>query len=305
MNFFDVIIPTYNNIDELKECLKCMEEQTFQDFNVFVCVDGSSDYTMTFLEKASYNFKFTILTHPGYENKGRNPTRNLVLPHLNSHFIVMIDSDIKPDKNLLKIHYDLLTKKKCISIGEVIYTNIRQNIWADYIQTRGKNKYKDLDEIPAHYLNSQNLAMPSEDYIKLGGQDTNMTTYGGGDTEFGYRILKELSYPVIFNQKAFGYSIMPKTLDFALNQHIEFGKINLPYIHQKYPEFKSLFRFDLIESSSVKSKFVRLLLRGWIFNTFKKLTPCTPTRIRRKLIHYLVFYSIYQGYCIYLAESKK
>lgn len=297
---FDIIVPTYNNVDELKQCLSGLEKQSFQDFHVFICVDGSTDSTMEYLESTSLKFSYTILTHPNYENKGRNPTRNLVLPHLDSQYIFMIDSDIRPEEDLLQWHYALLTQKECISIGDVIYTNIKENIWADYLQTRGKNKFHDLDEIPGYYLNSQNLAMKTEDFIQIGGQDVTMVTYGGGDTEFGYRISQTLKSPVIFNQKARGYSEMPKTLEYALNQHVIFGKINLPYIHNKYPEFTSLFRFDLIESESLQAKLVRLFLKNWIFKSVYAFTPMAPQIIRRKMIHYLVFYCIYQGYCHYL-----
>lgn len=301
---FDIIVPTYNNVDELKNCLSGLEKQTFQDFHVFICVDGSTDSTMKYLEETSFKFKYTILTHPNYENKGRNPTRNLVLPHLKSQYIFMIDSDIRPIEAMLQIHYNLLEQKNCISIGEVVYTNTDENIWADYLQTRGKNKFKNLDEIPGYYLNSQNLAMKTEDFVKIGGQDISMVTYGGGDTEFGYRISKILKTPVIFNQKAMGYSEMPKTLDFALSQHIIFGQINLPYIHNKYPEFTSLFHFDLIESTSLQSRLIKLFLQEWIYKTVHALTPKVPRFFRRKMIHYLVFSAIYTGYHLYLNEQE-
>ncbi len=304
MPTFDVILPTYNNLEELKQCVVHLEQQTFNDFRVFFCVDGSTDGTMEYIKNTSFKFKYKVLTHPNFENKGRNPTRNLVLPHLQSRFICMIDSDIRPNKDFLKKHFELLNKKNCISMGDVIYTNIKENIWADYLQTRGKNKYKNLDVIPTYYLNSQNLAMRSEDFISVGGQDINMTTYGGGDTEFGYRISKLLNIPLVFNKEALAFSEMPKTIDFALKQMIEFGKINLPYIHKKYPEFNSLFRFDLIEGKSVKSFFIKFILTNWMYKIVYALLNFAPSIIRRKLIHYLVFYSINKGYNLYLTEKR-
>lgn len=303
MKTFDIIVPTYNNLEELILCLKGLENQTFKDFKVLICVDGSTDGTMEFLKETTFNFEFQIITHPNFENKGRNPTRNLVLPYLDSKYIFMIDSDIRPIETMLQKHFDLLTEKKCISIGEVVYTNNKSNIWGDYLQTRGKNKFNDMDEIPGYYLNSQNLAMSTEDFVNLGGQDASMTTYGGGDTEFGFRIYKQLGTPVIFNKTALGYSEMPKTLDYALKQHIEFGKINLPYIHNKYPEFTSLFHFELIESNSLQAKLVRGILKKWIYNFIYSIVRIPVPAIRRKLIHYLVFYSIAEGYRQYLSEQ--
>ena len=47
---FDIIIATYNNLEELTKCLKSFEKQTYKEFNVFVCVDGSTDGTLNYLE---------------------------------------------------------------------------------------------------------------------------------------------------------------------------------------------------------------------------------------------------------------
>ena len=225
MAVFDIVLPTYNNLNELRECIAHLQKQTFTDYEVFFCVDGSTDGTMEYIERTDLNFKYRVLTHPNFENKGRNPTRNLVLPHLESKFLCMIDTDIRPTEDFLQKHFDLLNERDCISLGNVIYTNTKENIWADYLQTRGKNKFKDLEIIPTYYLNSQNLAMKTEDFVSVGGQDANMKTYGGGDTEFGYRISKLLDIPLVFNKSALGYSEMPKTIDFALEQMIEFGHL--------------------------------------------------------------------------------
>ena len=40
-----VIIPTYNREELLKRCLRSLENQTFKDFEVIICDDGSTDNT--------------------------------------------------------------------------------------------------------------------------------------------------------------------------------------------------------------------------------------------------------------------
>lgn len=42
---FSVVIPTYNRAEKLARCLKSLEQQTFQNFEVLVCDDGSKDHT--------------------------------------------------------------------------------------------------------------------------------------------------------------------------------------------------------------------------------------------------------------------
>jgi glycosyltransferase involved in cell wall biosynthesis len=44
-----VITPTYNNLPELRQCLKALSQQTYTDFVAYVCVDGSTDGTLEYL----------------------------------------------------------------------------------------------------------------------------------------------------------------------------------------------------------------------------------------------------------------
>ena len=79
-----VIIPTFNKIELLKECLQSLTKQTFKDFETIVIDNGSNDKTAEFLNsnypkikiiptlkyrgilqiKGKYNINNT---HPGYK----------------------------------------------------------------------------------------------------------------------------------------------------------------------------------------------------------------------------------------------
>jgi glycosyltransferase involved in cell wall biosynthesis len=199
---FDIVIPTYNNLSELLQCLEGFKEQTFQDFRILVCVDGSTDKTESVLKKTDFPFSMKILKHPKNVHLGRNATRNLILPHLTARFLVTIDSDMVPASDFLQQHYRLLSQSACISQGKVVYLNKRSNSWADYIQSRGKNKYSHGETLPYYYLTTGNSAMPVHVFKEIGGQDAAMTKYGGGDTELAYRLYQAFRLPVIYNARA-------------------------------------------------------------------------------------------------------
>ncbi len=286
-----------NNLQELKKCLEGFASQSFKDFKVLVCVDGSTDGTIEYLNKERFNFNFTILIHPENSHKGRNETRNLALKKISAKYLLLFDPDIVPQNDLLKKHFDLLEKKDCISIGEVIYENQKENFWAQYLQTRGKNKYNDLAEIPAYYLNTQNVAFKSYYFVELNGQDPELSkNYGGDDTVLGYLLNKKFSIPAVFNKTAFGNAVMDKSLDKALKQMREFGATNLKIIRRKYPEFKEIFRFDIMESNLIHHKLIRFLLKDCIASLLKKSLNLFPAKLIIKIVHFLVFYSIYKGY---------
>jgi len=294
---FDVIIPTYNNLSELKECLKEFSEQSFDDYRIIVCVDGSNDGTNEYLDSSQFSFELLRLSHENNAHKGRDETRNLSLHSVTAEYILLFDSDIIPAKSLLQKHFELLQQKDCVSVGEVIYRNANENIWAYYLQTRGKGKYNDLDEMPAYYLNTQNVAFKSKYFIESGGQDLDLSkSYGGDDTVLGYKINKKFNVPTVFNKSAKGFSVLHKTLDKALEQMHEFGNVNLKIIRKKYPELDKIFNLNIMESNELHHMAIRLMLIKVIAQFLLKTLKMVPNRIKLLYIQFLVFYSIYSGY---------
>ncbi|MBN1780268.1 glycosyltransferase [bacterium] len=291
----DIIVPSYNNLTELKQCLAGFALQTFRDFRVLLCMDGSSDGSLAYAERLTTDFEMLVLKHEEGQHRGRNATRNLALPVLDSTYLATIDSDIVPDPDFLKNHLELLEKRDCISLGQVLYTNRYDNAWADYIQSRGKNKFKSMTEIPYFYVTTGNMAMRTRYFIESGGQDANMTTYGGGDTEFAYRLHKMFHLPVIYNAPAAGRSVMNKTLPQALKQMEEFGAVNLPYIRKKHPGFNSFFRSDLFESGRLRHRILRCAANRSVSGICLSCIRIPMKCIRRPLIHFLVFIHIYLG----------
>jgi len=286
-----------NNLEELKNCLQGFASQSFRDFRIFICIDGSTDGTLEYLVEAIYNYNMEVLTHPDNAHMGRNKTRNLALNIISSKYVLLFDSDIVPEDDLLKKHFDLLEEKDCISTGDILYENSKQNVWALYLHTRGKNKYDDLSEIPVYYLNTGNVAFKSSYFIELLGLDPDLSNnYGGDDTILGYMIGKDFNIPAVFNKTAFGFSYMNKTLNKALQQMQEFGATNLKIIRRKYPEFIQLFRFDIIESDSLYHKLFRFFLNDNVARFLKYIIRFLPSAIKVKIVHYLVFFSIYKGY---------
>lgn len=296
-NIFDVIIPTYNNLSYLKLCLEGFNRQSFKNFRVIVCVDGSKDGTIEYLESTKFEYPLIILKHLDNVNKGRDETRNLALSKINSKFLLFIDSDIFPSDDLILNHYELLKNNSCVSVGEVIYEDQLNNVWSYYLQTRGKSKYKNLDEIPSYYLNTQNVAFQSKFFLELGGQDSDLSkSYGGDDIVLGHRIEKKYGIPTIFNKKAVGFAKSEKSLDRALNQMHEFGRNNLKIIKRKYPDLNKIFNLNLMDSDIFYHRLFRIFLRTSISNILKKFINISPSPIKLYIIQFLVFNSIYQGY---------
>ena len=90
-----VIIASYNHQDYIAETLKSLEEQTFQDFEIIVVDDGSTDKTV----EVAKNFpsRAQIFTQ---ENQGVVAARNRGASLAKGEYICFVDSDdvVLPDR---------------------------------------------------------------------------------------------------------------------------------------------------------------------------------------------------------------
>ncbi|MGL2988119.1 glycosyltransferase family 2 protein [Flavobacterium sp. RSSA_27] len=89
--FVSVIIPTYNRANDLDRCLKSLQNQTYKNFEVLVCDDGSTDNTEEVVEK--YNSILTIQYIKDENFGGPARPRNNGIKKANGNVIAFLDSD--------------------------------------------------------------------------------------------------------------------------------------------------------------------------------------------------------------------
>tara|TARA_B100000787_G_scaffold168655_1_gene157841 strand:+ start:7441 stop:8358 length:918 start_codon:yes stop_codon:yes gene_type:complete len=103
MFFFSIIIPTFNDLNNLKRCLRGVYKQTFHDYEIIIINDGSSDETKFFLN--SLNKKnITIINLE--KNKGPAFSRNLGINSCKGFWVAFLDSDDFWLKDKLQITFN-------------------------------------------------------------------------------------------------------------------------------------------------------------------------------------------------------
>ena len=124
-----VIIPTYNEKENLGGCLESLGAQNYADFEIVVVDDGSRDGTLSLLKNLKRtipNFKFIKINH-----KGPGAARNSGAKIAKGKILVFVDADMTFDP-------DFLTKLVApIEKGEVLgtfskeeYVGNWENVWA-------------------------------------------------------------------------------------------------------------------------------------------------------------------------------
>ena len=87
---FSVLITAYNRADHIDRCVRSCSQQTFEDFEIVVVDDGSTDATVAVLT-ACEEPRLRIVRHP--ENRGISPARATAVEHARGEWLVMLDSD--------------------------------------------------------------------------------------------------------------------------------------------------------------------------------------------------------------------
>jgi glycosyltransferase involved in cell wall biosynthesis len=292
---FSIIIPTYNNLPELKACLGALALLAIRDFEVWVGVDGSTDGTWEWLNETDFGFPCKALQHPGGINQGRSATRNLALPYLRGRYTLFLDSDMLSSPDLLAAHQAVLDKG-AVSIGAVHYRNAEDNLWVAYTSSRGVAKYPGGAEVPFHYFITPNTALPTDWLQALEGFDPAISRYGGEDMELGYRIHRRFHPPYVFNRLAVVETTQPKQLADALHQLREYGATGLRYITRKWPELSTIYWVSRCHSRRWKDRMFEGLTRPPFRNMAQAMVRFSPRALQHMLISYLVISYVHEGY---------
>ncbi len=92
-----VVVPVYNVEKYVEKCLRSIMAQTYEKWEAFVVIDGSTDNSIEICKKiAEEDSRFCILTK---ENGGLSSARNFALPYIAGEYVAFVDSDdyLEPD----------------------------------------------------------------------------------------------------------------------------------------------------------------------------------------------------------------
>ena len=96
--FFSVIVPVYNVEKYLNECVDSILTQTFEDFELVLVDDGSTDTSGDICNQYAQNDCRVKVIHK--QNGGQSTARNLGVKNATGKYAVFLDSDdFISDKN--------------------------------------------------------------------------------------------------------------------------------------------------------------------------------------------------------------
>lgn len=135
-NFLTVIIPIYNDGDNIERCLKSLFNQTLKQFNIIVVNDASTDNTLNILISYQKKFPFKIINMK--KNSGAGCCRNIGLQEANTPYITFVDSDDWLDISVYEKCAEQITKNPDVINFGLCYDYVNFN----YIETKYKYSKK-------------------------------------------------------------------------------------------------------------------------------------------------------------------
>jgi len=186
-----IIVITYNAKDDLKECLASLENQNYNEKEILVINDASTDDTLNFLKhyKTQTSMEMTVISNE--RNLGVAGARNVGIQHAGGDIIAFMDSDCVADPNWVLELVKEFKHKDIAAVGGSIFDGHISNIWElvrkghDYVARsegyvpfiKGCNMSFDTNVLKKYMFN---------DEIKYGYEDLLLCDYLIDD---GYRIL--------------------------------------------------------------------------------------------------------------------
>lgn len=115
-----IIIPVYNGEKFIKKCIESILNQTYQNYEIIIINDGSTDRTKETIE----SLKSEKIKLYNIKNSGVSNARNYGMNQANGDYILFVDADDEIDNKTLEI---LVNKQKEYKVDIIRYNGYIQD----------------------------------------------------------------------------------------------------------------------------------------------------------------------------------
>lgn len=167
--YFSIILPTYNRLDLLPKAVDSVLAQTYQNFELIIIDDGSSDGTREYIKKNyASRLESEKIKYIYKENSGVCKTRNVGLRVARYPWIAYIDSDNEITSDFLEIYKQAIEQHRNTILFYACVRRIKSHTLIG-----GEFDYKKL--LHRNFIDLGTFVHHRSLYDQLGGFDENMT----------------------------------------------------------------------------------------------------------------------------------
>jgi glycosyltransferase involved in cell wall biosynthesis len=184
--FFTVVIPTYNRADLLPLSIQSVLDQTFQDFEIIVVDNFSSDNTPEVMRR--YENDGRIFYFRNEKNMERGYSRNVGFRNGRGEFLTLLDSDDLMYPDCLRDAYEFSQQHKEAKVFHNLYEFVNQDGRPSDTKSFPPidNQYKQICQ--GNFLSCIGVFLSKEVYNKFFFTE-DLKMIGSEDYEIWFRIL--------------------------------------------------------------------------------------------------------------------
>lgn len=218
-----VLIPAYNAEKTIDRCMDSILSQTYQNIEVIIVNDGSTDNTLSILsDYAEKDKRIIIYNQP---NKGVSAARNICLKNANGEYILYVDADDWIESNMIQRMVELINDADIVfcesdhaeTSEQVEYIeNIKIEHWDQRQQMLEFMKHKRMTGMLWNKLIRRNLTE---------GVQFNEKTGYGEDAEFLWEILKKSKMLIFSNEKLYHHVLDQNSISYQLFNATKYSAI--------------------------------------------------------------------------------
>lgn len=169
-----IIVPVYNCEQYLPKCLDSLIHQTYQNVEILLIDDGSTDSSTSMCDEYACNNSKVKVIHK--ENGGVSSARNAGIQAATGDYIMFVDSD------------DWLELDACEKIAAALHSGIQLYFWASYI-----------DETTFLPITArESIDKVASDIIACNGKDQNGYIRAVWAKVFASKLAKRAAFPEDF-----------------------------------------------------------------------------------------------------------
>jgi GT2 family glycosyltransferase len=270
--FFSIIVPTYDRPGQLATCLHSLSRLDYRRdrFQVIVVDDGSKIPLEVAVASFNDRLDVTLLTQP---QAGPATARNTGVARAKGDFLVFTDDDCAPTPDWLRKLAACfgaapdrgIVGRTLNTLPDNLYSTASQ-LLIDYLCA-----YYNADPNQAHFITSNNLAVPADSFHAIGGFDMTFPRAGGEDREFCDRWLHH-GYRMTYAKEVLVYHNHGFTFHAFWRQHFNYGRGAFRFHHlraqrgserirlEPFSFYQNLLRYPLSQAPGWRALLFAVLL---------------------------------------------
>ncbi len=170
---FSVVVPTYERPAQLARLLRALAAQTFDPgrFEIIVVDDGSTSSVHRLLDPWREHLQLRLLRRP---NGGPGAARNTGAREARGRLLAFTDDDCRPRPDWLEALALCAEEHPGCMLGGLTVNALPENPFATTSQVIVEAAYRYYNRDPEHarFFASNNMVVPREPFLDLGGFDT-------------------------------------------------------------------------------------------------------------------------------------